>query len=143
MPSRTMTPDDRQADLGLRRRAEPNTLPIELIRRQKTAAAAFSLACQSSGLEDKEIFGELDIDAGYFSRMKAGTATLQADKVALFCKIVANTIYPEWQAFQLGCTLTMLKSEAERQADELREQLAASVRENLLMKQLLTGKVPA
>lgn len=143
MASRNMTTDDNQGDLGLRRRADPNTLPIELIRRQKSGAAAFSLACQSSGLEDKEIFGELGIDAGYFSRIKAGTATLQADLVAPFCRIVANTIYPEWQAYQLGCTLTMLKTEAERQADELRAQLATTTRENLLMKQLLIGKVPA
>lgn len=138
-----MTADDRQAELGLRRRAEPNTMPIELIRRQKSAAAAFSLACQSSGLEDKEVFGELDIDAGYFSRIKAGTATLQADKQALFCQIVANRIYPEWLAYQLGCTLTLIKSEAERQADEMREQLAESERENRLMKQILAGRVPA
>lgn len=141
MASRTMTADDNQLALGLRRRAEPNTMPRELILRQKSAAAAFALACQSSGLEDKEIFGELDIDAGYFSRIKAGTATLQADKVAPFCRIVNNTIYPEWGAYQLGCTLTMLKTEAERQADELRAQLADKTRENLLMKQLLTGKV--
>lgn len=143
MASRTMTADVNQGELGLRRRAEPNTMPRELILRQKSAAAAFALACQSSGLEDKEIFGELEIDAGYFSRIKAGTATLQADKQALFCRVVNNTIYPEWLAYQLGCTLTMLKSEAERQADELRAQLADKTRENLLMKQLLTGKVPA
>lgn len=138
-----MTGDADQLALGLRRRAEPNTMPIELIRRQKSGAAAFSLACQSSGLEDKEIFGELGIDAGYFSRIKAGTATLQADLVAPFCRIVANTIYPEWQAYQLGCTLTMLKSEAERQADEMRARLAESTRENQLLKSLLVGKVPA
>ena len=138
-----MTTDADQLPLGLRRRAELNTMPRELILRQKSAAAAFALACQSSGLEDKEIFGELDIDAGYFSRIKAGTATLQADKQALFCRIVSNTIYPEWLAYQLGCTLTMLKSEAERQADALREELAETKRENVLLQRLVVGRVPA
>lgn len=88
-----------------------------MIYRQKSAAAAFALACQSSGLEDKEIYLSLGIDAGYFSRIKAGTATLQADHVAQFCAIVGNTIYLEWQAYQLGCTLVQIKSEAERRVE--------------------------
>lgn len=98
-------------------------MPVELIRRQKSAAAAFSLACQSSGLEDKEIYGSLGIDAGYFSRIKKGEATLQAELVSPFCTLVNNRIYPEWQAYQLGCTLVQIKSEAERRA-ELAEQRA-------------------
>jgi len=108
---------DDQAELALSRRAEPNDVPLEMIWRQRTAAAAFALACQSSGLEDKEIYGGIGIDAGYFSRIKAGAATLQADKVALFCDIVNNRIYPEWCAYQLGCTLVEIKTEAERRAE--------------------------
>jgi hypothetical protein len=103
-----------QGELALSRRAPANDMPIELIRRQKTGAAAFSLACQSSGLEDKEIYLAIGIDAGYFSRIKAGTATLQADLVPFFCEVVGNRIYPEWQAFQVGCTLVQIQSEAER-----------------------------
>lgn len=92
-------------------------VPIELIRVQKTAAAAFTLACTASGLDDKEIYLALGIDAGYFSNIKKGKATLQADLVADFCKLVKNTVYPEWQAFQVGCTLVMIKTEAERRAE--------------------------
>jgi hypothetical protein len=99
-------------------------MPIEVVRRQKTAAAAFALACQSSGLEDKEIYGELEIDAGYFARMKKGEATLQADQMTSFCDVVNNRIYPEWIAYQLGCTLVQIKSEAERRLEQALEQLA-------------------
>jgi hypothetical protein len=89
-------------------------MPIEVVRRQKSAAGAFALACQSSGLEDKEIYGALSLDAGYFSRIKKGEATLQAELLAPFCDVVGNRIYPEWQAYQLGCTLVQIQSESER-----------------------------
>jgi len=118
---------DGQGELILLRRAEPNEVPMEMIRRQKTAASAFALACQSSGLEDKEIYGGLGIDAGYFSRIKKGEATLQADLVPVFCELVGNRIYPEWMAYKLGCTLVQIKSEAERRL-ELSEQALAAER---------------
>jgi hypothetical protein len=114
--SKDLRRSDEQGELALTRRAETNDVPIEIVRRQRTAAAAFALACQSCGLEDKEIYAGLGIDAGYFSRIKAGAATLQADLVQRFCDIVANRIYPEWCAFQVGCTLVQIQTEAERRA---------------------------
>jgi hypothetical protein len=131
---------DGQAELSLSRRAEPNDMPIEVVRRQRTAAAALALACQSSGLEDKEIYGALSLDAGYFSRIKKGEATLQADLMSAFCDVVGNRIYPEWLAYQLGCTLVQIKSEAERQLEAERAKAARLTEENRLMRQLLTGK---
>lgn len=116
---------------------------MEMVRRQKNAAAALCLACQSSGLEDKEIYGALNIDAGYFSRMKKGEATLQADLVAPFCELVNNRIYPEWVAYSLGCTLVQIKSEAERRAELAEQRAAALDAENRLMRQLLQGKAVA
>jgi len=110
-------------------------VPIELIRVQKTAAAAFTLACTASGLDDKEIYLALGIDAGYFSNIKKGKATLQADLVADFCKLVKNTVYPEWQAFQVGCTLVMIKTEAERRAEAAEKRaLDAEMKVRVLME---------
>ena len=117
MASKDLCRVDLQGELPLARRADANDVPVELLRRQRTAAAAFTLACQSSGLEDKEIYGALNLDAGYFSRMKKGEATLQADQVSRFCELVGNRIYPEWIAYQLGCSLVELKTEAERRAE--------------------------
>jgi hypothetical protein len=131
-----------QGELGLVRRAEPNDMPIEVVRRQRSPGSAFSLACQSSGLEDKEIYTELGIDAGYFSRIKKGEATLQADLHARFCEVVNNRIYAEWLAYQIGCTLVQIKSEAERLLEQERAKAAKLTEENRLMKQLLTGRIP-
>ena len=131
---------DGQGELALARRAEPNEVPEEMIQRQKTGAAALCLACQSSGLEDKEIYSALKIDAGYFSRMKKGEASLQADQVQPFCEVVGNLIYVQWQAYQVGCKLVLIKSEAERRAEHAEERLRAVDAENKLMRQLLQGR---
>lgn len=127
-------------ELALARAPEKTDVPIDLVRRQHSAAAAFSLACQASGLEDKEIYLSVGIDAGTFSRIKKGEATLQADKEAEFCAAVGNTIYPEWRAYRLGCTLTMIRSEAERRADEAEQRARAAEAENAMLKNLLVGR---
>lgn len=132
-----------QAELALSRRAAATPIPIDIVRAQKTAAAAFTLSCSASGLEDKEIYLPLGIDAGYFSNIKKGKATLQADLVAPFCELVGNTIYPEWQAYQVGCTLVLIKTEAERRAEEAERRAAAAEAENRLMRQLLQGRAVA
>ena len=138
-----MSYSEDQPELALVRAPHRGTVPLEMVRAQKTAAAAFTLACSVSGLEDKEIYLALGIDAGYFSNIKKGKATLQADLVARFCEVVGNTIYPEWAAFQVGCTLVMIKTEAERRAELAEQRAQAAEAENRLMRQLLAGRVPA
>lgn len=137
MASRLLTRVDEQGELGLSRRAEPNDVPIELVHRQKSAAAAFSLAVQSSGLEDKEVYGALNLDAGYFSRIKKGEASLHAETVRAFCDVVNNRIYPAWIAYQLGCTLVQIKTEAERQLELERARSAKLADENALLRSLV------
>lgn len=129
-----------QGELPLSRKAEANDVPIEMTRRQKTSGAAFSLACQSSGLEDKEIYGGVGIDAGYFSRIKKGEATLQADLIERFCEIVGNRIYPEWIAYRVGCTLVQIQSEAERQLELVREALAAEKLKVRVLQEAINGR---
>jgi len=106
-----------QPELALSRAPRTVTIPVEMIRAKKTAAAAFTLACDTSGLEDKEIYLALGIDAGYFSNIKKGKATLQADLTQKFCETVGNAIYVEWLAYQVHCTLVVIKSVAERRAE--------------------------
>ncbi len=135
-----MTQLEDQGELALARRPAATSIPIETVRMQKTAAAAFTLACSVSGLEDKEIYLALGIDAGYFTNIKKGKATLQADLHKPFCDVVGNSIYVEWIAFQLGCTLVLIKTEAERRAEEANRRAEAAEAENRLMRQLLAGR---
>lgn len=131
---------DHPLELALARTPDQTSVPIELVRRQQSAGAAFSLACLSSGLDDKEIYLQIGVDAGTFSRMKKSEATLQADKLANFCAAVGNTIYPEWLAFQIGCQLVMIKSEAERRADENEKRAKDAEAQVAMLKSLLVGR---
>lgn len=111
-----------QSELDLRRRAKPNSMPLETIRSQASQAAAFTLAIISSGLNDQEIAVEVGIDAGTFSKIKRGLATLQADDLAKFCWVVNNRIYPEWVAYQIGCTLVEIETETQKLLREANEE---------------------
>ena len=126
-----------QFEMPLKREPVRSSVATETIWGQPSGGAAFTLACSVSGLEDKEIYMELGIDAGYFSNIKKGKATLQADKEREFCEIVGNRIYPEWRAYQLGCTLVELRSEVERERDELRAMLAERDREMTVIKDFM------
>jgi hypothetical protein len=139
--SRELAQDEAQRELELFRQPEPNEVPLELIRKQQDSGAAFSLACASSGIADQTIADFCHIDYGTFSKMKKGLATLQAQDWERFCYAVNNRVYPEWCAYQLGCTLVQIKSEAERLLEVERAKSAKLADENQLMKRLLTGRV--
>jgi hypothetical protein len=141
--SKELTQIDAQRELGLVRRPDPNDVPVEIVRRQRTAAAALCLAVQSSGLEDKEVYGALGIDPGYWTRIKKGEATLQADLVQPFCDAVGNRIYLEWQAFQVGCTLVQIKSEAERQLEAERVRRREAELKVRVLQEAIAGRVVA
>ncbi|MEQ1663200.1 MAG: hypothetical protein ABL877_10950 [Thiobacillus sp.] len=134
--------DKRQADLALVRPPQRIAVPVELIRTRKSKGAAFTLACDTSGLEDKEIAGAMNppIDLGTFSRLKSGSNSLDADRIAEFCEVVGNQVYSEWLAFQVGCTLVMIQSEAERRAAEAEKALAEERSKVKLLTDLLQGK---
>ena len=106
-----------QRNLELTRKPNAVDVPLEMVWSCKSQGKAFTLACDASGLEDGEIAFAMDIDAGTFSRIKKGTNTLHGDDLAKFCRVVGNNIVPQWLAYQVGCGLVVLKTEAERRAE--------------------------
>ena len=137
----TSEPLKQQAELRLTRRAEPNTQPLESIRSRKNQGQAFTLACNSSLLEDKEIYLQLEIDSGTFARLKKGTNTLPGDLLRAFCEIVGNTIYPEWLAFQTGNTLVQIESESQREARMWREKYEKEREHRIYAEDLATRRM--
>lgn len=127
-------------ELALVRRPASINVSIELIRAQKTASAAISLACQVSGLDDKEIYLPLGIDPGHWSRIKKGEAGFPPDKTRDLCQLVGNTVYPEWIAYQVGCQLVVIQSEAERRAADAEKRAEDAEAQIELLKGLLIGR---
>lgn len=134
------TVDEAQAELPLSRPPAQVSIPIELIRAKKNKGAAFTLACDTSGLDDKEIYIPLGMDKAVFSRIKSGSVNLDDDLLALFCRTVGNRIYPEWLAYQVGCQLQEIETETQRQLRAAEERLAAADAENKLLRQLVQGR---
>ena len=132
-----------QRELDLFRQPVANTVPVELIHKQQGPGAAFTLACSSSGLADQQIYEFVGIDAGTFSKIKKGLATLQADEWVKFCYAVNNRIYPEWCAYQLGCTLVEIKSEAERRAEAAEKRAADAELKVRVLMETFAGRVAA
>lgn len=129
-----------QKELDLFRQPETNTYPLEIIRKFPNSGKAFTAACDSCSLADQTIYEFVGIDAGTFSKMKKGMATLQADDLVKFCYAVNNRIYPEWLAYQLGCTLVEIQSEAERQRDQEKARADKLADENRLLRSLVTTR---
>jgi hypothetical protein len=127
-------------ELALVRSPSRSSVPLDLIHKQRTAEAAFCLAIATSGLDDKEIYLALRIDAGHWSRMKKGDAGFPPNMMHDFCYLVGNSIYPEWIAYQVGCQLVEIRSEAERRADEAEARARDAEAQVAMLKSLLVGR---
>lgn len=108
-----------------------STKIAELARNQKSWTQAIKTAMRLGNVSDKEIYIELDIDKGYFSRILSGDANLQNDKIPQFCEIVGNDLLLHWLAYQRGYELRILPktleeklSAKEKEVEELKEKLS-------------------
>lgn len=80
-------------------------MPLKEIRKCRDAGEAFRLACIASCLDPKEIYTELGIDQGSFSKMLSNKATLKADLWPLFSQIVGNHVFLKYMALKEGFLL--------------------------------------
>jgi hypothetical protein len=103
-----------QGQLPLSRRAGRVAIPHEIIVAQPSLLAAVNLCISASGLEDKEIYLSLEIDAGHFSKIRKGDAHFPTDKLDALCDLCGNEAPLQWWANKRGYGLVMLKSESER-----------------------------
>jgi predicted XRE-type DNA-binding protein len=132
---------DEQGGLLLSRAQPLLDVAMESIMARRTLLGALNLCIELSGLEDKEIYLPLGIDAGHFSNLRKGKGHFPIDKIGDLMDMCRNEVPLVWLAHRRGYGLVVLRSEAERRADMLAAQLAESDRENKLMKQLLAGRV--
>lgn len=139
MKSKNLTSVDQQ-ELKLVRSAAPVDVPLDVIIRQKSLTAAIALCVQSSGLEEKEVYLELEIDAGHWTRIMKGDAHFPTNKLNDLMDLCQNETPLIWLANSRGRGLVLLKSEAERRAEiaEIRAEEAEKKLEWAM--QILGGK---
>ena len=129
-----------QGELALARQAISRSVATEVLHAQKDMLAAFNLACNVSGLEDKEIYIALDIDAGQWSRIKQGGAHFPLNKLEELCDVLGNEILLEYLAWKRGKGVHQLETETERQLRLTNEALQRERDKNKMLTEILQGK---
>lgn len=140
MGSKTLRAVDGQGELPLSRATKQQPVADEVIFAQPTLRAAIRLAANVSGLEEKEIYLPLKIDASHWTRILNGDAHFPTDKLDQFCDIVGNDIPLAWWAHRRGKGLVLLLSEAERLLKAAQERESRLIDENALLRGLVQGK---
>lgn len=123
----------------------PVTIPteqvsVEVIRRLTSMSKAIALCIQVSGLDEKQAYKPLDIDAGHWTRIMKGDAHFPVNKLNDLCDLCGNEIPLEWWAWSRGKGLHMLESEAERKLRIANEELAKVNERLAYVERLMVGK---
>lgn len=128
-----------QSELPLVRPMKPAPVANEVVRSCKDMLAAFNLAVNVSGLEEKEIYVALDIDPSHWSRMRKGESHFPLNKIEELCALLRNDILLDYFAWKRGMGTHMLETEAQRQLREEREAHAETAKRLAYLEGLHRG----
>lgn len=130
-------------ELPLARKADSVMVPLELVLKQPTFAAAISLCVQVSGLEEKEVYLSLEIDAGHWTRIMKGDAHFPVNKLNALMDLCGNEAPLMWLANSRGYGLVVLKTEAERRAEAAEHRALEAETKLAWALEVLQGKAAA
>lgn len=139
MASKDLTVVD-QLPLAIARKPIAQPLDASVIFAQRDALAALNLAINVSGLEDKEVYLALGIDAGHWSRIRKGEAHYPLNKLNDLCDLLGNEVLLVWWAHSRGKGLVMLETEAERQLRMEHDARIKAEDQVRMLKELLVGR---
>lgn len=101
----------------------------EIILKQATWKDALRLSKSVSGLDDKQIAGELEIDPAQWSRIWSDQANFPERKIMRFMEVCGNLIPLRWLSLKCGYGLTPLKSMLEMENESLKKALEEKEKE--------------
>jgi hypothetical protein len=105
--------------------AQPHVEPItpeliQSIKRRPTFLAAWNFAVDFSALEDKQVYGQLDIDGSHWSKIRSGRAFPPADeRFNRFLDVVRNEIPLVWWAEARGYDWTTIRKHRSAEQREI------------------------
>lgn len=140
MTSKVLRAVDSQGEIPFTRPAQQQPVEEGVVFKQPTFTAAIRLAANCSGLEEKEIYVPLKIDASHWTRILNGAAHFPTDKLELFMDLVGNEVPLQWLAHRRGKGLVLLLSEAERLLKAEQERAEKLEEENKLLRNLVQGR---
>jgi len=98
---------------------------------------ALKLSKNVSGLDDKQLTMELDIDPGHWSRIWANGAHFPNEKLTQFMDLCGNLIPLRWLALKYGFELKPLKSTLEIENEKLKNELKEEQEKMKVIKEFL------
>lgn len=117
---------------------------VQSIKRRPTFLAAWNFAVDFSALEDKQVYGQLDIDASHWSKIRAGRAFPPADdRFNRFLDVVHNEIPLVWWAEKRGydwSTIRKHRSSEQRQIADLQDEVRGLKRTLALVLESKAGR---
>lgn len=119
-------------ELPLARKPNQTDVPIDLVVRQTTLAGAIALCVQISGLEDKEVYLSLGIDAGHWTRIMRGDAHFPVNKLSDLMDLCGNEAPLMWLVHYRGYEASSLRkreSETEKRLRSAQERIQELERE--------------
>jgi hypothetical protein len=131
---------DGHPELPLARKATPQPVAPSVIHACKDLLAALNLQINISGLDDKELYLPLAIDAAHWSRIRKGDAHFPLNKLNDLCELTGNEIALQWWAHSRRQGLHMLETEAEHLLRLERDKTARLERDNEVLVNALHGK---
>lgn len=119
-----------QLDLLPKARPAPADVSVATVMRRPTFLRAIHLAIEVTGLEDKEVYDAIDIDASHWTRIKNGAAHFPCDeRLIKFFGVVNNDIPLVWLCETLGYDSRSLRkhyvTDDARRVAELEDENAA------------------
>lgn len=138
MQSRKLTAVD-QPQLALTRKVDKFNLALELVVKQRTFSGAIALCVQMSGLDEKEVYMALEIDAGHWTRIMKGDAHFPVNKLSDLMDLCGNESPLMWLANHRGYGLVVLQSEAERRAEAAELALRNEREKTKLLMEIVNG----
>ena len=127
-------------ELALARKSCQAEVPAGLIERCPCMTKAIALCVQLSGLDDKEVYLALEIDAGHWSRIMKGDAHFPPNKLNDLMDLCGNKAPLMWLALSRGKGLVLLKTEAEKRAEKAERDLADERTKTAMLMELLSGR---
>lgn len=117
MESKLLTIPPAQGELLLSRAGAPPEVPMDSILKRRSLLGAINLMIDASGMEDKELYVPLGIDAGHWSKMRKGQAQFPTDeRLNRAMDLCGGSDIPLiWFAHSRGRGLYVLETETERQ----------------------------
>jgi hypothetical protein len=135
-----MQPAEPQGELPLTRAPRAQPVADEVIRACKTFLDALNLQMNISGLEDKELYIPLGIEASHWSRIRKGEFHFPLNKLEQCCDLCGNEVALTWWAWKRGKGLHMLETETQRLLRLANEALDEERKKSAVLLAALQGR---